>query len=98
MIIVEYYPAGENSPLPGGSREYEFETFSSFLHWVGQYVCINCLVDFTTFHEEEPKTLADWLDMGCGCEIGITDSNDMIFWDTEMKLPDNFEQYLKDNQ
>ncbi len=91
MIIVEYYPAGEASPLPNGETVHLFKTFEDFKEWVQSYVCIHCLVDFYDFYDNAiPSTLKDWLDMGCGCEIGVEDPNDLIDWDSKMKLPDNF--------
>jgi len=92
MIIVEYYPAGEASPLPNGSRTHSFSTFDAFKEWVRNYVCIHCLVDFKEFAGRNPETIGDCLDMGCGCEIGITDETNMIVWNTKMALPENFEE------
>lgn len=94
MIKVEYYPSGEKSPLPEGNSEYSFETFEDFKGWVQKYVCVHCLIDFYDCNDRKPKTIDDWLDMGCGCEIGIEDPQDMIDWESEMKLPENFEELI----
>lgn len=95
MIIVEYYPSGEQSPLPNGERMYKFDTFIEFKQWVQNYVCVHCLVDFYDFNEVVPSTLEHWLDMGCGCEIGIEDQDNIIDWNALMVLPDNFDNLLK---
>jgi hypothetical protein len=96
MITVEYYPAGEKSPLPNGDATHSFETFDDFKAWVQSYVCIHCLVDFYEFSNGKvPTTLEHWLDMGCGCEIGVGDPNNMIDWDSQMELPNNFMELVK---
>lgn len=104
MIVVEYYPAGEPSPFPDSSaREWTFDTHEQFKDWVQGYVCVHCLVDFLEFTGKEPVTLHDWLHMGCGCEIGVTDENNMINWDDPMIMTekartelDNYKQMMAD--
>jgi hypothetical protein len=95
MIAVEYYPSGETSPLPNGQQIYTFITFQEFKRWVQSYVCVHCLVDFKEQNGYNPLTLAHWLDMGCGCEIGIDDPNSIIEQDALMVLPENFENTCK---
>lgn len=95
LIVVEYYPAGEKSPFPNPDvNEWIFETHDDFKQWVQGYVCTSCLVDFLEFRGFVPETLADWLDMGCGCEIGVTDEDKIINWEDRMTLPDNFQTEL----
>jgi len=85
-ITVEWYPAGEDSPFPDNSAtEWNFVSHEEFKEWVQGYVCQHCLIDFLDFRGKEPETLKDWLDMGCGCEIGITDNGKIIKWDDQMK-------------
>ena len=90
MITVEYYPAYERSPLPNGDREHVFETYHDFKEWVKGYVCIHCLETFKAWHGKEPETLADWLDGGCGCEIGIDDPDEQICWNDIMEYPTEY--------
>ena len=92
MILVEYYPKSEHSVLPNNGREYEFTDVDEFLEWVQKYVCIYCLIDFRDTYDANPLTLSDWLEFGCGCEIGITDTKQEIDWDYHMTLPANFEK------
>ena len=97
MIQVEYYPAYEGSPLPDGNKCYNFETFESFKDWVQSYVCRACLLDFKDCAGRNPETIKDWLEMGCGCEIGVTDDTNMIDWNSKMVLPENFEELLDEH-
>lgn len=90
MITVKYYPSGEYSPLPGGARKYDFDTYYEFKQWVKSYVCIHCLHEFKDWHEKEPTTLSDWLWGGCGCEIGVEDTDDQIHWDDVMEYPTDY--------
>lgn len=98
MIVVEYYPAGEKSPFPDtNAAEWTFNTHEEFKQWVQGYVCVHCLVDFYDWHRKDPTTLADWLAMGCGCEIGVTDENNMINWDDKMIVPENYAKMRDDH-
>jgi hypothetical protein len=84
-IVVEWYPAGEYSPFPDKEApEWAFSSHEEFKEWVQGYVCVHCLVDFLDFTGREPETLKEWLGMGCGCEIGVTDESGMIRWDDKM--------------
>lgn len=94
MITVDYYPAGERSPLPNGKETYDFNTFQEFKDWVQSYVCVHCLVEYQELENEEPSTLSHWLEMGCGCEIGIEDPKDMIDWDAKMNLPQRYHDIM----
>ena len=99
LIVVEYYPCGEPSPFPDpNEKEWVFESHEDFKSWVQGYVCVHCLVDFNEFVGRKPETLKDWLHMGCGCEIGVTDVDNTVNWEDRMILPDNFEQVLDDYQ
>lgn len=99
LIEVEYYPDGEQSPFPDpNERKWVFETHEDFKSWVQGYVCVHCLVDFASIYNKTPTTLRDWLDTGCGCEIGVTDVDAAINWEDTMALPDSFEQELDDYQ
>lgn len=84
-IKVVYLPAGETSPLPKGNKEHTFLSYLVFKEWVIQYVCIHCLKDFEEFYGKQPKTLGDWLAMGCGAEIYIEDLDKLIYWDDVVK-------------
>lgn len=96
-IVVEYYPAGEPSPFPDPSvTEWQFKTHDEFKRWVQGYVCIHCLIDFFEFTGKEPETLHDWLHMGCGCEIGVTDDSNLIDWDDKMVKSDDYHKALDD--
>ena len=98
MIVVDFYPAGERSPFPDSSKtQWSFATHEEFKQWVQSYVCIHCLVDFYDFNQKDPETLHDWLDMGCGCEIGVTDEQNMINWDDKMIVPDNYVKMRDDH-
>lgn len=93
MINVAYLPASSNTPLPDPTKqEYDFKTFDEFKQWVQGYVCVHCLVGFYESHLEHPKTLADWLDMGCGWEISVFDPDNEIDWNTEMVLPESYQK------
>jgi hypothetical protein len=94
MIEVEYYPSGSSLFPDPKSSKWHFANAQALYDWVQSYVCQACLVDFYEFHGKYPETLKDWLDMGCGCEIGITDNHNMIDWNYAMKLPDNFDQIV----
>jgi len=97
-IVVEYYPAGEKSPFSDPDKTmWTFETHEQFKQWVQGYVCVYCLVDFTSFNSRRPETLHDWLEMGCGCEIGVTDESNLIVWSDTMVLPANFEDELQEH-
>lgn len=88
-IVVEWYPSGEDSPFPDPkTTEWEFGSHKEFKEWVQGYVCVHCLVDFLDFTKREPETLKDWLNMGCGCEIGVTDTDNIIKWDDKMTKTD----------
>jgi hypothetical protein len=85
-ILVEYLPYGEASPFPDPTQNvWRFETHKDFKEWVQDYVCLHCLVDFLDISGKEPESLSDWLQMGCGCEIGVTDEHNMIKWDDKME-------------
>ncbi len=90
MIVVTFLPSGEASPLPGGLKTYAFIDFDEFKQWVQAYVCFWCLVDFKDFAEKDPVTIADWLSMGCGCEIRIESDEGDIDWDAPMVLPKKY--------
>ena len=91
MIKVEYLPFSTNTPLPDPTKtEWVFESHADFKQWVQNYVCIHCLVDFYDLKRQDPKTLDDWLTMGCGCEIDVTDEENEILWDDLMTLPENY--------
>jgi hypothetical protein len=96
MIAVTYLPAGEVSPLPGGLKSYAFIDFDEFKNWVQDYVCVHCLVDFKEFTGKDPITIADWLEMGCGCEIDIEYDEGDIDWDSKMILPKEYFERIKD--
>lgn len=86
-ITVEWYPAGEDSPFPDPkATEWTFNSHQEFKEWTQGYVCNYCLVDFLEFTGKEPETLKDWLSMGCGCEIGVTDENEIIYWEDKMNM------------
>jgi hypothetical protein len=96
-ITVEWYPYGEASPFPDSTAtEWEFSSHEEFKEWVQDYVCVHCLVDFLDFTKREPETLKDWLGMGCGCEIGVTDQSNIINWDALMNKTDVVKQTLKE--
>jgi hypothetical protein len=96
-ITVEWYPAGEDSPFPDPKAiEWAFNSHEEFKEWVQGYVCVHCLVDYLGFRGKEPETLKDWLNMGCGCEIGITDESSMINWNAPMIKTDEVKQILKE--
>ena len=96
-IIVEYLPFGEPSPFPEPDKcTWEFKTHQEFKEWVQGYVCVHCLVDFLDFRGKEPETLADWLNMGCGCEIEVTDDSNLINWDDKMIKTDEIKSVLED--
>ena len=96
-IKVEYYPAFEKSPLPNPDEmEWEFQTFEEFKDWVQGYVCVHCLIDYEDLTGEQPTTLKHWLEMGCGCEIGITDESNMIDWNAKMEYPKGYEEARQD--
>lgn len=93
MIKVTYLPASSNTPLPDPSKhEYDFETFEEFKQWVQGYVCVHCLILFYEDTNNHPKTLEDWMSKGCGWEIDVSDPDDMIDWDGEMVLPENYHE------
>lgn len=96
MIVVEYYPAGEPSPFPDSTaREWSFASHDQFKDWVQCYVCVHCLIDFFEFTGKEPVTLEDWLEMGCGCEIGVLDPQNLINWDDKMAYPESYPEQLQ---
>ena len=81
MITVEYLPAdGPISMIPEGT--IAFNTANEFVVWLSAYVCQSCLNEYKNFHDKEPKTVADWLWGGCGCEIEIHDPENMIDYET----------------
>jgi hypothetical protein len=81
MITVEYYPVFiTTSPLPNGKQFDTFNSHEEFVSWVKTYVCKHCLEDFKDFYGRPATTLDDWLDMGCGCEIGVEDPDNLINW------------------
>lgn len=90
MIVVEYFPIGERSPLPNGAKSVQFDTHADFKDWVKSYVCIHCLENFKDFYQKEPTTLSDWLWGGCGCEIGVEDQDNQIHWDDVMEYPTDY--------
>lgn len=98
MIEVEYYPVFLiASPLPNKEKEYIFQTYEEFKEWVQSYVCVNCLLDFELFTCRQPKTIHDWLEMGCGCEIGIADPDNIIQWEDEMIYTQEYLDYREEH-
>lgn len=100
MITVEYLPSDPVSPFPDSTQfTWKFETYSEFKEWVQGYVCVHCLVNFEELNGRQPKTLKDWLDMGCGCEIMIDDDRGLVDWEDEMKYTEAYlierENYLE---
>lgn len=83
-ITVLYMPGFEKSPLPNGDKEHTFLTHDAFKEWVATYVCGACLLDFENEYGQQAETLKDWLDGGCGCEIHITDPDNLIYWNDRM--------------
>lgn len=93
-ITVRYLPAHESSPLPNGAKAHIFASSEEFKVWVQSYVCTNCLVDYHSFAGAKPETLADWLDGGCGCEIGIHDDGNTIEWESKMVQPKDLDDQI----
>lgn len=90
-IKVEYYPAFEKSPFPNPDvSEWEFESHEEFKEWVQGYVCVHCLIDYEEWTGKQPTTLGHWLHMGCGCEIGVDDTDNIIDWDDEMEYTETY--------
>lgn len=81
MITVEYYPAFiATSPLPNGEQYAIFNLQEEFVAWVKTYVCIHCLESFQECYGRSATSLSEWLDTGCGSEIGVEDPNNLINW------------------
>jgi hypothetical protein len=96
-IVVEFYPAGEKSPFPNPDvSDWTFNSHDELKQWVQDYVCIHCLVDFYDSHQKDPETLDDWMSMGCGCEVGVTDDSNMINWDDRMIVPKEYPKMRDD--
>ena len=96
-ILVEYLPWSEPSPFPDPTQNvWKFENHKDFKEWVQEYVCEHCLVDFLDFRGREPETLSDWLDMGCGCEIEVTDKSNLIHWNDQMIKTDHIKSVLEE--
>lgn len=84
MITVTYLPAYENTPFKDNETQCVFQSHEDFKEFVRGYVCNSCLKDFKDFCERDAVSVADYLDMGCGCEIDIEDPNNLIRWDESM--------------
>ena len=78
MITVTYLPAGERAPFKDGATEGAFNTHADFKAWVKNYVCEYCLVDFEEETGRKAVSIGDYMAMGCGCEVYVEDSENII--------------------
>jgi hypothetical protein len=84
MIKVIYLPAGEPGPFVDGAREGIFESHDDFKSWVKSYVCGYCLEDFEEFTGRKAVSVADYMAMGCGCEVEVEDPENIVNWEDEI--------------
>ena len=86
MITVTYLPSGERGPFKDGATEGVFNTHDEFKAWVKSYVCEHCLEDFEDFTERKAVSVADYMSMGCGCEVYVEDPENIIDWEDTYEI------------